>query len=236
MAQREKAADVVPLFNRAAAAVAEEVRVGRPLAPAPDAASAPVAQAVDLAGRPKLLMAIGAGNVGKTTLLRWVAERALRAERQVLFAAVDPENRELKDYFEGVHEPPSFDPAKTARWLEDFIAFALDKRASAAIDFGGGDTTLGRLVAESPDLAPIMEEAGVSPVAVYLLGPRLADLSPLATLENAGFRPRATALVRNEGRADPTAPREEEFARTVRHSAYRGRGAVCSGGRARSDA
>jgi hypothetical protein len=139
----------------------------------------------------------------------------------VLFAAVDPENRELGDHFEGAHEPPSFDPAKTARWREDFIAFALDKRASAAVDFGGGDTTLGRLAAEPPDLAPIMEEAGVSPVAADLLGPRLADLSSLATLENAGLRPRATALVRNEGRAEPTAPRKEEFARTVRHSAYR---------------
>ncbi len=123
---------------------------------------------------------------------------------------VDPENRELRDYFEGVHEPPSFDPAKTARWLEDFIAFALDKRASAAVDFGGGDTTLGRLAAESPDLAPIMGEAGVSPVAVDLLGPRLANLSPLATLENAGLRPRAhapTVPPRSRPSRPPASPR-----------------------------
>jgi hypothetical protein len=33
---------------------------------------------------------------------------------------------------------------------------------SACIDFGGGDTSLGRLISEAPDLAQVMEEAGVA--------------------------------------------------------------------------
>jgi hypothetical protein len=51
----------------------------------------------------------------------------------------------------------------------------------------------------------------------------------LSSLEAAGFRPRATAIVLNEGRADPTVPREHEFARTMRHAAFRSaveRGAI----------
>ena len=75
----------------------------------------------------------------------------------------------------------------------------------------------------------MLEDAGVTPVAFYFLSPRLSDLSPLASLERAGFQPRATALVLNEGRADPTLPREQAFARTMRHSAFKeaaDRGAV----------
>ncbi len=65
-----------------------------------------------------------------------------------------------------------------------------------------------------------MEDAGVSPVAAYMLSPRLSDLTPLATLEAAGFQPRATMLVCNEGRIDGLTPREEAFARTMRHSTF----------------
>ena len=140
-------------------------------------------------------MAIGNGNTGKTTFLRWLAETTLARGGEPIFAAVDPENRELRDYFEGVHEPPSYDPAKVAKWLEDLFAHAMETKASACIDFGGGDTTLGRLVADSPDIVSVLEDAGISPVAFYFLSPRLADLSPLASLEGAGFKPRATGLV-----------------------------------------
>lgn len=231
MATRAKAADVVHLFRPGAEAeVAEEVSVGRRLTSTTDtAAPVTVGPVADLSNRPKVLMTIGAGNSGKTTFLRWVAERATGAGSTALFAALDPENRELRDYFADVHEPPSYDPAKVTQWLETFLSFAMREKISAAIDFGGGDTTLGRLVSETPDIAATMEEAGVSPVAIYLLSPRLADLSPLATLEEAGFRPQATALVLNEGRADPTMTREQAFERTMKHSAFRAaidRGAV----------
>ncbi len=145
MTERKKAAEVVPLFGRTVEI--EEVKVGHAIGPQTEAMARPAA-ALDLSDQPKVLMAIGLGSSGKTTLLRWAAERALKADRQVLFAAVDPDNRELKDYFAGVHEPPSYDPANVLRWLENFLAFAMENRASAAIDFGGGDTSLGRLVAE----------------------------------------------------------------------------------------
>jgi hypothetical protein len=75
----------------------------------------------------------------------------------------------------------------------------------------------------------MMEEAGVHPVALHLLSPRSSDLTPLLALEKAGFQPKATALILNEGRADPSRDREQEFAHIRRHSAYRtaiARGAV----------
>lgn len=225
MTDRKRAADVVPLFTRRGV-VAEEVSVGRPLrqAKAPAAPTAP--QALDLSGRQKALFAIGAGNTGKTTFLRWMIERG---ETTAAIAALDPENRELKDYFPGIQEPPSHDPAGVRSWLERFLEFVMENQASAALDFGGGDTSLAQLVADTPDLASAMEDAGVSPVAVYLLSPRLTDLSALAAMEQSGFQPKATALVLNEGRADPTMARDEAFDRTMRHGVFKAaidRGAV----------
>ena len=40
-------------------------------------------------------------------------------------------------------------------------------------------------------------------------------------MENGGFRPKATVLLLNEGRADPTVPRVEAFAPVIRHSIFR---------------
>nr|WP_294557706.1 hypothetical protein [uncultured Rhodopila sp.] len=220
-AERKTAAQVVPLFPTfAAVQVADEVSVGRTLVhrAAPDVAKE---AGIDLSDKPKVLLAIGAGNVGKTSILRWVAERAVAANRQTFFAAIDPENRELSNYFEGVHEPASFEPNAVLSWLEKFLAFAMDNKATAAIDVGGGDTSLGRLVASTPDIVQMAEDAGVAIVALYPLAPRLSDLSAMETLEKAGFQPKATAIVLNEGRADPTVPREEAFARTMQHSAYK---------------
>ena len=138
MAQRTKPADVVPLFRPLADDVAEEVTVGRAIMPVAETALATAQTAIDLSGRAKIVMAIGNGNTGKTTAMRWFAETMLNRGSHAIFAAVDPENRELKDYFEAVHEPPSYDPGKVAKWLEDLFAHAMEKKASACIDFGEG--------------------------------------------------------------------------------------------------
>jgi hypothetical protein len=231
MAVRSKPANVVDLFqpDQDGDGVGRDVVVGRPVRRETITEVDSRPQALDLEGQPKIVMAIGPGNTGKTTLLRYIAERTLEGQRNVVFAAVDPENRELADYFEGVQQPPSYDATAVSKWVEQFLIWAMKNRRSAVVDFGGGDTSLVRLVSEIPDLADMMESSGVHPVALYLLSPRLGDLSPLATLEGAGFKPKATALICNEGVADPTLARERSFARTMRHPDYEaaiGRGAI----------
>src|SRR4051794_36212895 len=67
----------------------------------------------------------------------------------------------------------------------------------------------------------MLEGAGIAVIAAYMLGPQTDDLSPLATLERAGFQPAATALVLNEGLIEASQPREDAFARVLRHSAFR---------------
>jgi hypothetical protein len=66
----------------------------------------------------------------------------------------------------------------------------------------------------------MMTAAGVAPIACYMIGPRVEDLSSLDALERAGFQPAATVIVLNEGRVDSTLSREEAFGRVLRHSSF----------------
>jgi hypothetical protein len=193
--------------------------------------TAGVVSSADLTGLAKVLMAIGAGGTGKTTLLRWICERSLGRDESdpVLLASVDPLNRDLGHYFPETMAPKTSDPAQIAVWLEKLLGRLMASQRSAAIDFGGGDSSLASLVAQVPDLHVMMEQSGVVPVALYLLSPRVSDLMPMLAMEKAGFQPRATAVILNCGRADPTRDTETEFAQIRQHSAYRaviGRGAA----------
>jgi hypothetical protein len=225
-----KKAEVVPLFRRGAVTDDEpEIEVGLPpvLAPA-EPAAASTAEAIDLSGRPKVRFLIGAGGGGKTTLARWIGWRLAQQGGKDILAALDPQNRTLASWFNGVEQPPTSDAVQTARWLRDLLKFAIEEKVGATLDFGGGDTALARMVETAPGFATVMEDAGVAPVAIYMLAPRTEDLASLETLEAAGFRPKATAIVLNEGRVDSTLSRDEAFVRIIRHGAFRR--AVARGG------
>jgi hypothetical protein len=222
MAQKLKTATTLPLFRKGPDLDGEEeTPVGLPPALVPSQPVERPPAGVDLTGRPKVLLAIGPGRSGKTTLLRWAAEMTANQGGQAIYAAADPQNRSLKAYVDDVEEPPTNDAAAVTRWLDRLLRFAMEEKTSALVDLGGGDTSLGRLLAEMPDLASVLEAGGLAPVALYTLGPRVDDLASLASFEAAGFQPAATALILNEGLADPTVPREESFARILRHSAFR---------------
>lgn len=180
---------------------------------------------IDLRGRAKVWFVIGRGRIGKTTLIRWTAETLTARGGQSVYAAADPVNRSLKVFLEDVAEPPTDDPAEVAEWLQGLLAFAMEgEGTSALVDLGGGDTSLSRLLRLMPDLASVMEKSSVAPVAVHVIGADEHDLVPLAAMEEAGFQPKATALVFNE--ATGTRP---EFSRVMQHSVVQAalrRGAV----------
>ena len=222
---------VVPLFGRGPSLDDEpEVFVrAMGVGSVPAAAKPRTVSAVDLSGKAKVLFLIGPGGTGKTKLARWIGWQMAESGRSVLLAALDPQNRSLATWFDGVESPSSTDGAQSSRWLRDLLKFAIGNKQSAMLDFGGGDTALSRLVEAAPDFADAMSAAGVEPVAIYTLAPRQDDLVVLESLERLGFTPRATALVLNEGRVDSTLSRDEAFARIVRHSAFRAsieRGAI----------
>jgi hypothetical protein len=219
------------LFGRARSIEGEkEVPVGPAARPRDDATAAlPTTSAVDLGDGPKALFVMGPGRSGKTTLLRYIMEEARPGQPAPIAAALDPQNRSLASFVNDVAQPDTSDPTGVARWAEDLLGFVMAEQQSALLDMGGGDLSMGKLLEDVPDLAASLEEAGVHPVALYTLSPRVDDLGVLAGYEAQGFQPRATALILNAGLADPTVPREDAFARVLRHSAFRAavaRGAV----------
>src|SRR5438309_9057119 len=74
---------------------------------------------LDLSGKPRVIFLIGRGATGKTTLAKWMIERGQTAGRQAILAALDPVNRTLSNYFDGVAQPPSSDPTESARFLRE---------------------------------------------------------------------------------------------------------------------
>jgi hypothetical protein len=207
-----------------------EIPVG-PAARTVDQASnvLPAVTAVDLGDGPKALFVMGPGRSGKTTLLRYIIEHTQPGQPAPIAAALDPQNRSLASFVNDVAQPDTTDPVGVARWAEELLGFVMAEKQSALLDMGGGDLSMGRLLQDVPNLTTSLEEAGVQPVALYTLSPRVDDLGVLAGYEAQGFQPRATALILNAGLADPTMPREDAFARVLRHSAFRAaveRGAV----------
>ncbi|MGD0104911.1 MAG: hypothetical protein ABSC06_12850 [Rhodopila sp.] len=220
MTTEQKKANIIQFQTRSRLEAEEELPVGLPPSSASQSAPAPIASAIDLTGKPKIWFAIGPGRSGKTMLLRWAAEVCVNQGATPIVAAADPQNRSLKNYME-VEEPPTNDATATSRWMEALLRHAMEQKASALVDLGGGDTSLHKLLATVPDLAAALEESGVATVALYTLGPRVDDLASLASFEALGFKPAATVLICNEGLADPTIDRDDAFARVRRHSAYR---------------
>jgi len=221
---------VVPLFRPNQQIESEpEVPVGLPPTAAPRTLSHAAAKAIDLSNQPKVWFLIGAGGSGKTMLARWLGWQMANAGRAALLAALGPQNRSLAGWFEGVQQPETSDGIRTTRWLRDLLIFLTEQKHSSVLDFGGGDTALAKLIEDAPDLADVLMAGGVTPVACYLIGPRIDDLASLASFEAADFQPRATLLLLNEGRVDSALSREEAFARVLQHSALRAarkRGAV----------
>ncbi len=180
---------------------------GLPPTTAPTQRAGRKTPAADLTGLAKVWCLIGPGGAGKTVLARWLGGEL--AQRGVLdntmMSALDPTNRSLAHYFDGVQQPPSANADETVAWLRRALEFIRQHRANAVFDFGGGDTSLARLIEQAPGLAGAMEGEGVALIACYVLTPRVDDLASLVTFEAAGFRPRATALVLNLGRAETPA-------------------------------
>jgi hypothetical protein len=176
----------------------------------------------DQSGKPKIIFWVGRGKTGKTTAIRWQAERAIRNEAVMLMADMDPTNDTFSRYVGNVARPPdASDPALALKWLDRLLQHALEKKTTLLVDLGGGDTTLRRLVEDLPDLVAAIEAAGFAVILFHAIGPQEEDLSPLATMEALAFHPTCTAIVLNQGLMEIGATPDAAFARVFRHSAFR---------------
>lgn len=223
------AGNVVRLFDDHADEIPETVIevVGGSTSAAP--VSSTGSGAVDLTGKPKIVMVFGPGSSGKSHLLRYLAEKAVARDdgEPPTFASVDVGRPTLKRFVPGTMMPKSADPTISMSWLEKLLGWLIETRKTAAIDFGA-DMTVLPILAQVPDLVAMASESGVEIVSLNMLTPRQGDLSLLNSMEQGGFQPLATGLLLNMG-AMKTVDAEAEFASVRRHSIYRAaieRGAV----------
>jgi hypothetical protein len=179
-----------------------------------------IAQGIDLAGKPKVIFAVGRGRTGKTTFLRWISEISIDRGSSVILADIDPSNATFSTYFGNVARPETDAPAGIVRWLQSLIEHCMAERQSAIVDLGGGDTTLRTLATELPSLAETMEIEGIAPVVFHLLTTNPEDLTPALTLSERGFSPPAQALVLNEFGIEAGRTRAESFRRIFQQPGF----------------
>ena len=103
--------------------------------------------ALDLSGKRKVLFFIGRGRIGKTTLVRWMAEVMDEKGATAIVAAADPTNRTLRIFRDNIAEPDSEDPDEVRDWLRDLLQHVMDNKLNAMIDLGGGKHLAVRFVA-----------------------------------------------------------------------------------------
>jgi hypothetical protein len=169
---------------------------------------------LDLADRRKVVFVTGAGNVGKTLLLRWMIENAQTRGADLAFATSDT-NRDLPLYFEGTIEGAGH------RWLSQLLSWSASETGDLVVGLGGGDRSLVDWATTMPGLAQQIENWGLTPVLFVVLSSRSRDLAVLEELRTIGFLPKTTALVMNLGRVVDGPPEPASFKRVTSHSLTR---------------
>jgi hypothetical protein len=172
---------------------------------------------------------MGRGKTGKSTFIRWAAERAFRMGRSPVIADGDRTIATLAAFFEGVARPPSPDPLDMKEWLNGMIEGQIEERFNVLLDLGGGDL-IWKEHARDLALVNLCEQYGVDPVGVHFLGCDLDDLAYLRDVEAGGvFAPRKTLLVLNEGTVPSGRSVARAFDAVQNHEIYRA--AVARGAR-----
>lgn len=212
---------IAPIFRPGSSAEGLKPAEIKPLLTSEQSRSEPVAQGIDLSTRPKIVLTAGRGKTGKTMFLRWIVEMSQHNGAAPLLADIDPTNATFSTFFEDVARPNTFNQAAIRDWLQEFMEFAIAGKHNAIIDLGGGDTILRTIAEEMPGFDAMVEEAGLAMVMFYLVGPHPEDLTPAATLGALGFKPRARAIVLNEGVGPVGQPRDQAFARVITSNVYR---------------
>jgi GTPase SAR1 family protein len=179
---------------------------------------------VDLSGKPKVWLFVGAGQGGKTTVIRCLVGWARDQRRDVELAALDPGSiRSLTSWFPGgVEEAPENEAARTG-WLRDLLLDEAEDPRTLICDFGGGGHVplldLVRMAKEG--VHSTLEAAGIGLVMCYVLTPRIDDAEIIKDFEEAGFKPRATLLLLNSGKVDSSQDIGEAFEPVRRHEGFR---------------
>lgn len=153
--------------------------------------------------KPKALIKAGRGNLGGTCALMVLSEIAIQAGRPLILADGDVRNpgislfKALYDKH-GLPRPESEESGELKRWYTDAFSEALLRKASLAVDIGGGDRTLEEWASED-SLVDAADAMGLPITGLFMCGPQPGDIDYLLKLWGSGlFKPKRGVIVLNE--------------------------------------
>ncbi len=175
----------------------------------------------DISAEPKLILTLGRGRVGKSTYVRWAAERMLQRGGVPVIADADRTNATLSAFFDNVVSPVTPADDDVRQWLGDLVERQIEQRFTCFLDLGGGDQVL-KTWARDVELASFMEANGVMPVAMHFIGCEIDDLSYLRDIESVSkFQPEHVVLVLNEGLVPTGRVARSAFEPIINHGVFR---------------
>lgn len=170
--------------------------------------------------KPKFVVAYGRGRSGKSTGLRYLAQRAQDAGRDVTIADAD-QRATLTGFFSDVLRPKRQDDKAVHAWLDGLVNAQAETPITIILDRNGGDQAFGRFAADV-GLTELLPSVGIMPVALHFIGADVSDLTDLKLAETGGgFTPEATVLILNAGTITDGTPADEAFEEVKAHPVYK---------------
>lgn len=153
--------------------------------------------------RQAVVIRMGRGRTGGTTILDVMIQWARSAGRKVIIADGDLRNATLSSLYPpeadgGAMKPHSEDLVDMKDLFTTALGQAVATGASLVVDFGGGDRVMVDYGHEV-SLVEMIEGLGMQPLALYVTGPEPDDFEHILSLWTSGvFRPERSILVLNE--------------------------------------
>lgn len=156
--------------------------------------------------QPVLMIAVGRGRVGKTTILNILGQYFRKRNAKLALWNVDPHTQSgsLSEFFDNVEGPSHGGLSDRGKWLEAKIAEQGEAGYDALLDVGGGDLILSRM-ADSINLNRVTAKMGIKLVMIHVLGTDRGDLDHFSTNWASKIAGCPTILVMNAGLLDPEA-------------------------------
>ncbi|MBR0560530.1 hypothetical protein [Neokomagataea anthophila] len=155
------------------------------------------------ASKIKIYFKAGRGNLGGTTALGLLAERALKAGRPILMADADMRNEGISKYTSlyrkyGLGRPMSDRQPDVQSYLTDVLSSGVSEQKPVFIDVGGGDRTLEEW-ASTNDINTLSTVMGVEVIGLFMCGIDSGDIDYIVSLwKNGGFKPKKALIILNE--------------------------------------
>lgn len=169
---------------------------------------------------PVLAVGLGRGFGGKSTGLSELVWRAGNQGREVIVADGDTRSKTLASMFPQAMHPATEELPDVKAWLSLVLNRMVKEKRSAVLDLGGGDRVL-QEYGRDLRLVEFCERRGITPLALYYLGPEEEDLKHVLSIWEAGyFRPKHSLLMLNEGVIREGRTVAGAFERTLSHPGF----------------